>query len=140
MACWSSAPPPSTRAAKTAGKVEHAAEGAVAGERAGVKAAEGTATGERTLGSVFDDAGGDRPPTRRASATWRDRPRRTPATGEGAADAAMRIGDESATQEMGRASRGLEGIATPLSRSEALLEGLPVDLRGRVRVQESSRR
>lgn len=43
------------RAAKTAGKVEHAAEGAVAGERAGVKAAEGTATGERTLGSVFEE-------------------------------------------------------------------------------------
>ena len=45
------------RAAKAAGKVEHAADGAVAGERAGVKAAEGTAAGERTLGGVLEEAG-----------------------------------------------------------------------------------
>lgn len=47
-----------TRAAKAAGNVEHAAEGAVAGERAGVRAAEDVAAdGERTLGGMFEAAG-----------------------------------------------------------------------------------
>lgn len=130
------------RAAKTAGKVEHAAEGAVAGERAGVKAAEGAAGGERTLGGVFEEAGGaGRPPgeSARPGATTRDgAPARA---GQGAADVstggAPRVGDESAAHDVGRPSPALEGIARPLSRSEALLGGLPADLRGRVRIVES---
>ncbi len=131
-----------TRAARTAGKVEHAAEGAVAGERAGVHAAEGAATGERKLGGVFEEAGapGGRPYAEPAPSGAASRPGRPPAAGEGAADAsagaAMRVGDEPAG-EVRPAAPFLEGIAKPLSRSEALLDGLPTDLRGRVRIIES---
>ncbi|MBK7074345.1 MAG: hypothetical protein IPH44_18780 [Myxococcales bacterium] len=131
------------RAAKTAGKVESAVEGAAAGERAGVQAAEGAAAGEGTLGGVFEEAGsaGGRPRGEPARPGATPRAGGPSAAGEGAADAssgaAMRFGDESAAQEMGRASPGPEGIAKPLSRSEALLEGLPTDLRGRVRIIES---
>ncbi|MBK9031011.1 MAG: hypothetical protein IPL61_06695 [Myxococcales bacterium] len=112
------------RAAKAATTVEHAVDGAVVGERAGLHAAEGAAAGERRLGSVFEEAtaGG-----------------KAGAGADGAhAGAGLRAGESVAAHEAGPANLMMvEDAARPLSRLETLRDALPPDLHGRVRIVES---
>ncbi|MBK9034955.1 MAG: hypothetical protein IPL61_27445 [Myxococcales bacterium] len=130
------------RAAKAATTVEHAVDGAVVGERAGLHAAEGAAAGERRLGSVFEEAtaGGNEP--------TRPEPH---AAGQHTQESAATATDHSvheptrAQEPTISASRAAEinfGIRDITSRQQAILAELPdvrsrfIDHKRRIRISD----